>query len=192
VEVFLSYAFATGCEAIMVDRRVIDVRISDVRQPSNTLDPSPFHERDLDRDAEDYIVGSAEEFLPGTALELIVRLPANQVEQAERTDLSRAICNYFSYRAEANRRRIRLQFREGRSALVIGLAFLIVCMLLRQLATSILEPALQQVLQEGLIILGWVAMWRPLQIFLYDWWPIRHYSRLYDKLARMPVKILST
>ena len=50
-------------------------------------------------------------------------------------------------------------------------------------------PTLSQIVAEGFLILGWVAMWRPLQIFLYDWWPIRHQARLYAKLAAMPVEI---
>jgi hypothetical protein len=32
-------------------------------------------------------------------------------------------------------------------------------------------------------------MWRPLEVFLYDWWPIRADARLYDRLAVMPVRI---
>jgi hypothetical protein len=180
---------AVAIEDRMPKRNVIHVSISDLRQLFNSLDPSPFHEKDLDRDAEEYIVGWANEFAAGTALELAIRLPADQVEIAEKSDVRRAICNYFSYRADETRRRIRFHFREGRIALAIGLAFLIACMVLRQLAVSISPPALQQVLQEGLLILGWVAMWRPLQIFLYDWWPLRHYARLYERMATMPVTV---
>ena len=108
---------------------------------------------------------------------------------AAKSDLQRAVFNYFSYRAAASRRRIRLQLREGPWALAIGLAFLAACMVLRQFAGRIEQPALRQVMQEGLVILRWVAMWRPLQIFLYDWWPVRHHARLYQRLAAMPVKI---
>ena len=43
--------------------------------------------------------------------------------------------------------------------------------------------------QESLIILGWVAIWRPMNIFLYDWWPIRAEARLLDRLARMDVQV---
>ena len=174
----------------MSDYHVIDVRVSDLRQLFNSLDPSPFHEKDLDRDAEEYIVGWADEASPHASLELVIRLPREQVETAEKSDLPRAVHNYFSYRAVASRRRIRFQLREGRWALVIGLGFLFTCMLLRELAGSIDQSTLRQMLQEGLVILGWVAMWRPLQIFLYDWWPIRHHAHLYQRLAGMPVRIL--
>jgi hypothetical protein len=46
--------------------------------------------------------------------------------------------------------------------------------------------------REGLLIGGWVAMWRPLEIFLYDWWPIRADIRLYNRLSAMPVQIRYT
>jgi hypothetical protein len=42
---------------------------------------------------------------------------------------------------------------------------------------------------ESFSIGGWVAMWRPIEVFLYDWWPIRAEARLYDRLSAMPVRI---
>ena len=44
-------------------------------------------------------------------------------------------------------------------------------------------------IREGLLIVGWVAMWRPLEVFLYDWWPIRAEAHLFDRLSTMPVRI---
>jgi hypothetical protein len=40
-----------------------------------------------------------------------------------------------------------------------------------------------------MLIAGWVAMWRPLQIFLYDWWPLRRRNRVFGKLSAMPVLV---
>jgi hypothetical protein len=37
---------------------------------------------------------------------------------------------------------------------------------------------------------GWVALWRPLEIFLYEWWPIRAEACLYDRLGEMDVQVL--
>ena len=34
-------------------------------------------------------------------------------------------------------------------------------------------------------------MWRPMELFLYDWWPIRAEARLADRLAAMPVRVVS-
>jgi hypothetical protein len=45
-------------------------------------------------------------------------------------------------------------------------------------------------LRERLVIGGWVAMWRPLEIFLYDWWPILGEQRTYDRLSRIEVRVV--
>jgi hypothetical protein len=44
-------------------------------------------------------------------------------------------------------------------------------------------------LTEGLIILGWVANWRPIEIFLYDWWPLTQRRKLFEQLAAAPVEV---
>jgi hypothetical protein len=33
-------------------------------------------------------------------------------------------------------------------------------------------------------------MWKPLEILLYDWWPILSERRLFDRLSRAQVRIV--
>ncbi len=166
----------------------IEISLSRLQQLFNSLDPSPFHERDLDRNAEEYILGSAEELPLKQALRLI-HLPADQRPAADAADLGTAIHNYFAYQETQSRRRLRLLFRDGRVALIIGLAFLFVCIVLRQVAFSFGTGTISEIIAEGMLIIGWVAMWRPLEIFLYEWWPIRRRCRVYEKLSSIPVVI---
>ena len=167
----------------------IDVWLSTLQQLFNSFDPSPFHERDLDRDAEEYIVGTADEFRSTQPVRLIVHLPADQVPANPSFDLEKAVQHYFAYRRDETQRSLRLHFREGRVALAIGISFLVICISVRQLAFVMPGGTGARVLQEGLLIVGWVAMWRPLQLLLYDWWPIRDRSRLYARLAEMQVEL---
>lgn len=167
----------------------IELNLSRLAQLFNSLDPSPFHERDLDQDAEDFIISSAEEIGRERPLRLVIHLPADQVPQGSAHDLGEAIHNYFEYRAAHEARRLRILFRDGRIALVIGLAFLLACTLLRELVNSFGHESISDPLGEGLLILGWVAMWRPLEIFLYEWVPIRRRCRVLAKLAKMPVVV---
>ncbi len=170
-------------EACMAE---IEIRLSTLDQLFNSLDPSPFHEKELDRDAEEYIVGSVDEVPLQTALALVIQLPAHQPESGT-AQVQDAVHNHFIYRLTEARRRLRFQFREGRIALLIGLVFLGLCVAIREFVFVPSQGPVGQMLAEGLLILGWVAMWRPIQIFLYDWWPIRHQMRLYAKLTTMPV-----
>ncbi len=171
---------------------LIEIRLNSLQQLFNSFDPAPFHEKDLDHDAEDYIVGSVDEFPLSAPLKLVFHLPPDQVALAETVKLSDSIHNYFEYRLSSARRRLRFQLRDGRITLAIGLAFLFVCISLRQLAYALQQGTASELLAEGLLISGWVAMWRPLQIFLYDWWPVRHSCRLYAKLAAIPVEVQRT
>jgi hypothetical protein len=66
----------------------IEINLSRLAQLFNSLDPSPFHERDLDRDAEEYIIGSAEEIPRQRQLRLVVHLPADQLPGTGTADLS--------------------------------------------------------------------------------------------------------
>lgn len=165
----------------------IEINIARLPQLFNSFDPSPFHERDLDRDAEEYIIGSAEEISWQRLLTLVIHLPADQVPEKGAPDLGDAIHNYFAYRELHERRRLRMLFHDGRIALAIGIVFLFCCVLLRQLAFSFGNTAPSDLLSEGMLIIGWVAMWRPLEIFLYDWVPIRRRCQILAKLSKIPV-----
>ena len=167
----------------------IELNLGRLAQLFNSLDPSPFHERDLDQDAEDYIISSAEEIGPQRPLRLVIHLPADQVPQAGVHDLGETIHNYFAYRAAHEQRRLRILFRDGRITLITGLVFLLCCTLLREVVYSFGHDSISDLFGEGLLIIGWVAMWRPLEIFLYEWVPIRRRCRVLANLAKMPVVI---
>ena len=82
-----------------------------------------------------------------------------------------------------------IKLRQGRGSLLIGLTFLAACLSARELIAGLGTGTVYEIVQEGLLISGWVAMWRPIQIFLYDWWPIRNLRTLYNKLSRIKVDI---
>lgn len=170
-------------------KAAIEINLNRLPQLFNSLDPSPFHERDLDKEAEEYIIGSAEEISHHHPSALVIHLPLDQVPEPGAPDLSEAIHNYFAYREAHERRRLRLLFRDGRIALAIGLGFLFCCVALRELVFSLGHSAAFDIFGEGMLIIGWVAMWRPLEIFLYEWVPIRRRCQILGTLATIPVTI---
>jgi hypothetical protein len=163
--------------------------VAELRQLFNSIDPSPFRDRDLDPRAEEFIVGWARDFPRDASLTLLVHLERAAGLAEEATLLGDAIRQYFKGRAAGARRNLRELFRRGRISLVIALAFLGVSLTLSDLIRSINDAGFAAVLREGFVIGGWVAMWRPLEVFLYDWWPIRAEIRLLDRLSEMPVRI---
>jgi hypothetical protein len=152
------------------------------------MDPSPFHEKDLDDHAEEFIVSWAQEFPRRDPVSLVIHVNQAPAQPDAQYLVETAVHNYFAYRAKLNWLQFRHLLKQGRTSLIIGLTFLAACMITSQLLRR-QAGTLPVVLREGLIIAGWVAMWRPMEIFLYEWWPLLRTGRLYEKLSRMHVEV---
>jgi hypothetical protein len=171
--------------------RPIEVHVAELKQLFNAIDPSPFRERDLDPNAEEFIVEWGRELPRDAPLALVVHLDRPAGLPEEPAILRDAVREFFAVRAETTRRRLRLLFRVGRTSLAIGIVFVAVTVAAGDLIAKALQGQhLGEILKESLLIGGWVAMWRPLEVFLYDWWPIRQEAQLYDRLSAMPVRIV--
>jgi hypothetical protein len=176
-------AFPPGC-------RLIEVHISELQQLFNSLDPTPFRKRDLDPKAEAFIADWARELHADVPLGLLIHVDRDIASIDHVEIVQGAVRDYFAERAAVTRRQLRQLFRVGRTSLVIGLVFLSVSILLGNLAEDLLaHTRFAGVARESLLIGGWVAMWRPLEVFLYDWWPIRAEARLFDRLSAMTVRV---
>ena len=174
-------------------RSVLELYLTDSRQLFNSMDPAPFRERDLDPKAAAYIIDWAREAPAGRPLSLVVHLGRETAAADDAATLGEAVHEYFRRRAIATRRQLRQLFRVGRISLLIGIAFLGVAVAAGEfLAGLVREKSYAWLLKESLVIGGWVALWRPLEIFLYDWWPILAEARLYDRLSEMDVRVLDT
>ena len=177
-------------DEIPPDTGVIEVHVRELSQLFNSMDPSPFLDKDLDVDAEEFITGWARELPRDKPLALLVHLDQPVVQSREGPSLRDAVHSYFKHRAEMSGQRLRELLRLGRTSLVIGVFFLATCLLIGDWVTHLFPGRrAAEIVRESLTIGGWVAMWRPLEIFLYSWWPILRERRMQDRLSRMPVRI---
>lgn len=170
---------------------IIEVRLQELSKLFDAMDPSPFREKDLHANAEEYIVGSAKELPAKVPLALVLYLDKPAALPDEGRTVGDAICAHFVRQSELSRRKLRLLLHRGWISLVIGLTFLAAALAGSASVTRLLgEGAMATVFSESLLIGGWVAMWRPIETFLYDWWPLLGERRFYDRLSRMAVRIV--
>ncbi|MEO8207354.1 MAG: hypothetical protein ABI615_14345 [Chthoniobacterales bacterium] len=167
----------------------IQLNLRDINQLFNTIDPSPFVEKDLDRNAEDFILSWAHEFPLDEPVDLIVHLKKLPQNHNATTLVEEAIHNYFAYKVRLNKMEFGRLMKQGQMSLVVGFSFLGACLLLTKLLMSNTQGLTLDFLKQGLTIAGWVAMWRPMEIYLYQWWPLRHRGKIFDKLSHMPVEV---
>jgi hypothetical protein len=180
-------------DALSPGTELIEVRVGELKQLFNAMDPAPFRERDLDPNAEEYIVESARELRRDAPLALQVHLSRQTPTHDEAAMLQQAVRDYFAHRAAAARTRLRQLFRTGRWTLLIGLAFVAAANLVGDAVANLVgSQSYGGFLHESIVIGAWVALWRPMEIFLYDWWPILGDARLFDRLSAMPVRVVGS
>lgn len=167
---------------------LIEIRLNKLDQIFNSLDPSPFIEREIDRNAKNYIVESLQELPINSKVKVLLYI-SHALDLDAKKMVSEAIHNYFDYCYDGKVKELRQLFRTGRISLAIALVFLGTCITIDSLISSLFDGTIAKILHEGLFIVGWVAMWRPIQIFLYDWVPIYRDQTTFRKLSKVPIEI---
>ena len=167
----------------------IELNLRKIGQLFNTMDPAPFPEKDLDGDAEEFIFSWVQEFPLDEPVVLVVHLSEFPADQNAHSVIEQGVHHYFAYRARLNRMEFRQLLKEGQQTLIIGVLFLAGCLAAGHAIGGVESGTFRGITRESLTIAGWVAMWRPMQIYLYDWWPLRRRGKLYVKLSRMKVEV---
>ena len=123
--------------------------------------------------------------------QLVLLLPPGPAEPDLDRKARRVIERYCRHTILASKRALNELLWTGLKSLQVGVSFLAICLVLAAaLARTNAEPgSLTDVLTQGLTIVGWVSLWRPVEIFLYEWWPLWRTVRVHDYIMRMDVSI---
>lgn len=173
---------------------VIQLKLRELNQLFNVMDPSPFIDKDLDADAETFIAGWALEFPVSKPITLVVHVDQPSVtvtgDMDPRQFVEAAIRNFFRSKARTAQREMRQLLQIGQVSLLIGIAFMVLCLTLSQLlATKLPGSTTAGWFREGLAVGCWVAMWKPIDIYLYGWWPLWRQRRIFRKMSRLQVEL---
>jgi len=171
---------------------LIEIKLSSVMQLFNSFDPSPFHEKELDSAAEHYIVDTVKDFPQKTLFKMNIYLPSDISTTDRAMKIPPAIHNHFQYKMLVAERKFRSHFRHGRTSLLIGLTFLTIALVARQLVSALENHLIAQIFADALLIIGWAAMWEPITVLLYELWPIIQLKKIYEKISTMEIDIIPT
>ena len=172
-------------------RILIEIKLSSVAQLFNSFDPAPFHEKELDSAAEHYIVDIINDFPQKTLFKMNIYLPPEIVTTERAMKIPTAIHNHFQYKMLVAERKFRSRFRHGRTTLLIGLSFLTIALLARQLVSTLHNHLVAQLVADALLIIGWAAMWEPITVLLYELSPITQLKKTYEKISTMEIDLIS-
>ncbi|MGB9939397.1 hypothetical protein [Methanosarcina sp.] len=182
-----------GTDALYRERNgklLIELELHSIMQIFNSFDPAPFHEKELDPEAEEYIYNTVGEFPLKKPLGIMIYVPPSEVDKETEHTLKEAIRNHFSYRKVLTDIELRRLLQRGRRNMTIAIVFLFLCLLIIRLLSTLEGSLVNTMLSEGLTIIGWVAMWEPVYVFLYGWWPVVQKRNIYRKILSMDISVI--
>ena len=172
-------------------RVLIELTLSSIPQLFHTLDPSPFHQKELDPEAERYIVDIVDDFPRETPFRIIVYLPGDLADTKSATEIPQAIRNHFQYRALMQNQAYKERSRYGKFTVIVGLVFLAIATLASNAVSMYFVNSIPaQFGAKALEVAGWVAMWEPVTVHLYQLWPLVKQRRIYEKIAGLDIVVL--
>jgi len=150
---------------------------------------SVFHgKRMLSPDAEELIIEEATKVSSNDHIHLKIELGKDETGRTD--EITTAIHQHFIYRRKKSERQVKKVFQLGWQSLLISIVFLGLLVSFTSLIVRLLpEGGLSITFREILIILGWVALWRPADLLLYEWRPFRREINLFRKLEQCKVEI---
>ena len=166
------------------------LRVREIAQLFNSMDPTPFLNKDLDPGANTFIESWASVYSSQSRFHITIHLELWPEDGDPTQLLTEAIHNHFSYKAEQTRKSLKHLLLQGRISLAIGIVFVSLCLIGADAINHLGNNAGYSIAGESLTIVGWVAMWRPMQIFLYDWWPLQKQIHLYQRLSQANIQVI--
>ncbi len=144
--------------------------------------------RFITNDAENFLIDEALQFSPKTAFQISIRI--NGPSSVSSANIATAIKKHFEFRKERSLRKLRNTLTMGWKNLVVGIVFLgLLVFTVLMASKTIPEGSFSTTIRELLIILGWVALWRPADLLLYEWRPFKREADLFQQLADAKVEV---
>ncbi len=171
------------------DYGCIDITLPTAQHLFDLRDPAPFRERSLDDDAAEYIYATATDIPRSIAIKLVLIIKQTLGPSLSAAEIETAVRVHFQHDADRVTRQLRQQRKFGRVALAAGLTALVVLLLLAEIIRRRLPGPVGEIIHTGLVILAWVVLWKPVDVLLYEWWPLVQQRRELSRLVAAQIEV---
>ena len=168
---------------------LIEIRAEDRSLLFDPYDPAPMRLRTVSESADAFILQRARHAPKHAPLRVRVLLHKHDAACCE--DVQAAFQQHFARREREQRANMRSLFAEGAVMAVKGIAVALVLVTVARLLAGSFESLMVTKIANVMSMIVWVIIWRPADMLIYDWVPIRNDRRLYDRLASAPVDCLA-
>jgi hypothetical protein len=173
---------------------MIDIPIQ-LRTPDDLFDhfdPSPVVSRRLNDGASAYLLASLKQRPERGPIVVVVRLPHDLRSETMEAALRSSISSHFQRLSNTVDSDIKLIRSTARMFVPIGFLIMCVCMTVSELLTTRTERLLFHSIAEGVLVLGWVALWAPFDYLLFGALPLTKKRSFYKRLANAGMRFQYT
>ena len=157
-------------------------------------DPEPDSEMFVS--GMDYLYSDIKTYSRHEKFKITIGLPQEKITEGLMDKTREKMKRYCRFKIEENEKELIALRHEGFNALRVGITALVVCLVLATALTLAAKSGINNILAallaivgQGFVIAGWVAMWHPAEILLYDWWPFRRDIRIYQQIVDADIVI---
>ncbi|MCX5493899.1 hypothetical protein OSH11_04225 [Kaistia dalseonensis] len=172
----------------------VDLYLSDIHNFFQTPEVDPFLGDNIEASGIDQLMDTLNARRRGhkRLSSITIHLPAAMIMADLPARTRAAIDIYCNTQIRLAVQKKREVWLEGWRALRIGSVFWIVCLGLSLLSEQLfsIHGGFGRLFSEGFIIAGWVGLWRPAELLLYEWRPYRREIELYEAIKRMQLRIV--
>jgi hypothetical protein len=166
----------------------IELRLASLNDLFDPCCAAPVHERQLSAAVESHIVAAAKDLPADESPRLVVTLErATGVEHAQAL-IETAVRAHFARRASLRWRQLRQLVSRASLSLFVAVTIVAVSAIVREkLAHGVGQNPVVSIFCECLLIGAWVAMWKPMEILLHEWWSMRGEKQVMARLSTTSV-----
>jgi len=169
-------------------QQIIEIKVNEAQQLFDMRDPAPFREKDLDDNFRGYLEAYLDEISTRYPLKIRIYITKRSAKISKAV-IEQAVHDYFKYQIEIKQGQLRKNLKTAQLFLGIGISILFGCLGLAQWVRDVKFAVFGTTLREGVVIFGWVSMWKPLELLMFDWYPIYDRIRLYRRVVEAEIQV---
>ena len=165
------------------------IRLASIDQLFWEFDGRPVADRTLSGDARWYLLDEWERVRNAEPSHLVVYAPESDRADADEDAVRSAIWTSLR-RASGPLRSVDPLSRQEKVAASIGIMFLLVCVMASTAMDQASENVFIEGLSQGILLVGWVALWRPAERFVVEVAPHMINRRRFNEFADIDVRFV--
>jgi hypothetical protein len=166
-------------------QREVVLRTPDLSAIFHPFDPAPLESRTVSTVADEYVLNAFKDIGNPPSVTMRIQLPPGDSTCCR--EVQEAFRKHFRESAAECRSELRDHFRDAIRSLGASLIFALIVVFLAQWVADLAESRLLDKVASGLSLAAWVSLWKPTEMLIHDWRPLRRTLRMREQLMAMNV-----